>query len=110
MNNESNGDWLRQVRQALEDSAASMDAATLSKLNQARQRALGARHRSNYWLPLSALGATTTAGFAIILWWQTPPQAEPDIWEDFEIVASQADLDFYRELEFYQWLDGEDAG
>ena len=110
MTSESNDNWLHKVRQALDESAAGLDAATLSKLNQARQRALKARRRLRLLLPVGALGAATAAGLAMFLWWQQPPLPEPGIWEDFEIVASHADLDFYRELEFYQWLDGGDAG
>lgn len=108
---EQDDKWLQNIRRSLDESVEQLDAATLSRLNQARQHALRARTRPHLLLPVSALGAATAASLALFLWWQQPaPLAEPGLWEDFEIVAGQPDLDFYQNLEFYQWLDGEDAG
>ena len=113
--------WLRQIKQTLDESADNLDAATLSKLNQARQHALqqNQRYRSflltNTWLT-GALGSAATAALAFVVWsyWpvaMTPPQPEQLAFEDLDIVTAQADFEFYQELDFYDWLATEhDAG
>jgi len=60
MSDELNSPGLQRLRAALDDSAAGMDAATLSRLNRARQAALASRiSRRRYALPLGlALAAS----------------------------------------------------
>ncbi|MDX1605025.1 MAG: hypothetical protein R3202_02465 [Candidatus Competibacterales bacterium] len=99
-------DWLRPLRRELDASAERLDAATRSRLTRARHAALSERGRPRrHWLAGGAAGVAAAAALAAVLWLQPAP--EPDLIDDLEIVAGRADLEFYRELEFYAWLDGE---
>lgn len=112
-------DWTGQARAALEDSAQALDAATLSRLNQARQRALAERapqHRPLRWTRRLAIAASLVLGVALL--WPDPPSptsgnnaglpvAATLSPEDAELLA-EGELEMTDELEFYAWLDAQD--
>ncbi len=106
-----------QVKAALDDSTANMDAATLSKLNRARQHAIAeatSRPAVPTWLPAAAV----TASLVIVvgLWSGLPTDdaaidAMPAALLSDTLVLDDADIDLLQELEFYAWLiEQENAG
>ena len=126
----------RQARDAFEDSAAHLDAATLSRLNQSRQRALEAAGRrgpvTQRWLTWAPAGAIAAAALVAVLVLRAPsapdavvtnttpnPSAlttantSPDVALDpLTVVAAGDDLELAAEadLEFYAWVELETAG
>lgn len=110
-----------RARRAFDDSVEALDAATLSRLNRARQTALagdGVDRVASGWRPVAT--AAAVAALAVSLWLgQMPdePVAEGETVvavaaeeaEDLEIVLQEEDLDMLAELEFYDWVDSEEA-
>lgn len=113
--------WLDDVRARLDESARDLDAATLSRLNQARQAALAAaRPRAPWWRFAPWLvGATATAALALAvgLALTLPGSPEPVVAPvaagldaaDFDMLSAPDDLALYEDMEFYAWLDDEAA-
>lgn len=107
--------WLNSVRQELDAAARDLDAATLSRLNRARQAALcevGRKRRPLlFWMPglVAAMGLTLAIG----LWLrpgsetQVPELSDPA--QDFAMLANPDDLKMYDDLEFYAWLDSQQS-
>lgn len=106
----------KRARDLLDESVEHLDAATLSRLNQARQRALEAARRraspSWQWWGLPA-GGLAVAVLAVAVWWPRTAEIETpvSVMEDMEILVS-ADIEMLEDLEFFMWLDeaDEDAG
>jgi hypothetical protein len=104
----------------LRQSAEELDAATLSRLNQARQKALAELQRpaASPWISRWAtLGAGAAAAMLVIALWtgRAPvnelvspavvPLAEmTDAATDFELLLEQDDLEMIADLEFFAWL------
>jgi hypothetical protein len=107
-------------------SADQLDAATLSRLNQARQRALEELPGRHRYLPLRWLVPTTSlAGAALVAMLLLQPSApigvDPtaigsmainaeilnDESVDFELLMVEDDLEMIEELEFFVWLTTE---
>jgi hypothetical protein len=105
----SNDDFLKHSKKLLDDSVDSLDAATLSGLNQARQKALGSR-RSNVFSGNRAglaFASLAVAVLAILLWTATPDQPSAELaqqYEDIDILTADADLELLEDLEFVSWL------
>ena len=123
-NKQSNEDerFVQTAQELLRDSAEHLDAATLSQLNQARQKALaeldsGRKHgrsRFSQWVPAGAVAAT--AVLAAILWTgQIAPPTEDqdfiaqeiplDVATDIELLLAEESLEMIEDLEFFTWLD-----
>ena len=126
----------RQARDAFEDSAAHLDAVTLSRLNQSRQRALEAAGRgapvTQRWLTWAPAGALAAAALVAVLVLRAPsapdavvtntPQnpsaltttgTSPEAALDpLTVVAAGDDLELAAEadLDFYAWVELETAG
>jgi hypothetical protein len=104
----------------LRQSAEELDAATLSRLNQARQKALAELQRpaASPWISRWAtLGAGAAAAMLMIALWtgRAPvnelvspavvPLAEmTDAATDFELLLEEDDLEMIADLEFFAWL------
>ena len=103
---------LRKVTRQLDDSVENLDAETLSKLKQARSKALlhvkdtPGRRIQPIW------GGMATASVAVVvavLWLGgESPQMNTMGVGDLELLTSAESLELYEEYEFYQWLDDED--
>ena len=114
MNMPNDDKRLEQSAKALfDDSVERLDAATLSKLNQARQAAImevAAAGTSRLWLRwVPATGMATAALVAIIVLRgpaaiDVPLAADPTL-TDFEILMGEDALEMLEELEFYSWID-----
>ena len=112
MSNDDGSNFERRAKRAFDDSVAALDAATRSKLTQARYRALekqaSTRDRD---LRSALLPAGTVAATALVAWlvlWQQPPTS--DVQQaplgDLEILLGEEDLEMLdEELEFYGWLE-----
>lgn len=111
-----------EAARRLRESADGLDAATLSRLNRARQAALDeydARRRRPAWLPggwQPALGAAAVAALAVALWVGRDPaaptrpaahEARADPALDLEVVLADESLELLEDLEFYDWVGNE---
>jgi hypothetical protein len=113
-NPESRSALEERAQEVLQASAEQLDGRTRSRLTQARHAALDAiqqRQRSVWrWLaPVS--GATATAVIAAILMLgplkHRVDSGEVAAADELEIMTAEDSLDFYRDVEFYAWFDGE---
>ena len=111
----SEEDFLAEVRNTLDRSTESLDPETLRRLRAARFGAIemaGAGSMSWFrlhrWITAGGLTTITVLALGISLWLgspvQNPPLRQPD---DLEILTSQDQLDLYKDLDFYRWLDKE---
>ena len=108
-------DFIQQVRNELDEACDDLDAATCSRLNQARQQALEARQasRSRWLLPIGGLTTAAAIGILSVNLWTTQPAQHPtqqpkiDLVEDMELLSGTEELEFFENLEFYQWLEDE---
>jgi len=113
-------DLERRAKRAFDDSVGAIDAATRSRLTQARYRALQelAPGRRSGWLgwlrlpmrPLAPAGALAAVALAaLLLMWrgEPPPDARLDAAvADLDILLGDEDLEMLDEdLEFYAWLE-----
>jgi hypothetical protein len=100
--------FVEAVKHKLDAQADGLDERTLAKLRAARMCALDeAPERGWHWMP--ALGTATAMAMvlAVLLW---PSTSEvPGMLDDWEIVASQDDLEMIEEFEFYEWLEATEA-
>lgn len=101
---------LKSVTDALDDSVDQLDASTLSRLNQARQRALEEKRGaffSAFWLPATSFASITVVIFAGWLFFTAPTALDPLNDADF-IAASEAlnneNLELLEDMEFVSWL------
>ena len=110
--------WIGQTRALLDESAASLDAATLSRLNRARQTALARRRPLQRWYLPAGLVSACVLLLALFAWqgpWralpahlESPLTAKAAAGSDLELVSSDDGPEFYQDLEFYAWLDAQD--
>ena len=105
--------FLAGVKQALDENAHNMDELTVARLRAARRRALSAKPKRLFW-PLPA--AVATAVVAGVMVWQLSDPGMPGMMaeagtEDMELLMSEEGIEFYEDIEFYQWLAfNENAG
>ena len=106
----------RRAKEAFDRSAAELDAATRSRLTQARYRALeelpGARKRRAWQWSLVPAGAVAAAALVAVLVLQPNNPAndrglrEAGALADLDILLGDEDLEMYdEEIEFYAWLE-----
>ncbi|MBI3188807.1 MAG: DUF3619 family protein [Gammaproteobacteria bacterium] len=99
--------FLQKVRKQLDESADSLDAATLSRLNQARQRALTQRAPRNWnlWLPAAAMATVVAAligGNLLLQQPDTENHAQQFAFEDVELLTSDADIDLLLDMDMLE--------
>ena len=111
--NKDDSSFERRTKRAFDDSVAALDAATRSKLTQARYRALeeqtSARDRGfrSSLLPAGSVAATALVAF-LVVWQATPPAPVPQAAAlgDHEILLGEEDIQMLdEEIEFYGWLE-----
>lgn len=112
MNDQTQKQQIERLTQALDQSTQDLDAATLSKLTQARHAAVAAagRQQTRRW-PSMAMLAGSTATLALVAVLVTSqlaispaPQESGDAVTDFELLASSDELEMLEDLEFFEWL------
>ena len=104
----------QNTKRVFDESVAAIDAATRSRLTQARHRALEQLKspRRGWQWSLAPIGVGTLAAAALVVWFtigQTPPATE-DLQEtalsDLELLLAEEDLEMLdEELDFYGWLE-----
>jgi len=104
----------QRARKLFDDSVDELDAATLSKLNQARQQALAelgdtasAHGRWQRWMPAAGVAAALVVTIMVA---RGPASVDPmavpaDAATDFEILTGEDSLEMLEELEFYAWIE-----
>lgn len=94
-----------KTRELLDDHAERLDAATLSKLHQARNRAVERKRRFSVqpgWAGAGALVASLAVAVIYFDNQQLPPL--PAIYEDPLQQAAAEEMELMDDLEFYAWL------
>jgi hypothetical protein len=93
-------------------SVDSLDAATLSRLNRSRQRALAAAERPGRqwlrWAPATGIAAAAVVGALVLNGPAGFSVSEPLTTVDFEMLLEDDGLEMFEDLEFYSWLDQAD--
>jgi len=107
--------WTQQAKVLLDASAHDLDAATLSRLNRARQAALAQRRKTApRWFIPAGLASACALALAVAVWHGRAgaPRAQADVAalaanaDDADMVTD--DDDFYADMDFYAWLDAQD--
>ena len=113
MNDSMREPWLERSLALLDASLDTLDAATLSRLNQARQRALahGRRRQRRVWFGVGAVGASAALLLALGLGHRlqrtaAPPAAASGLSAASDgLLTGDDSVDLYEDLDFYAWLD-----
>ncbi len=107
------------IRQGLDEAVDTLDANTLSRIRQIRTQAVGKEKIKTEGLQLNWLfnkqglfvGGLATACvmvLAMMLLFNSPTSIQTIPEEDIELISSSDNLEFFEDLEFYEWLE-EDA-
>ena len=107
--------WVDRATALLDATADNLDAATLSRLNRARQAALTQQrpHAPRVWLLPAGLASACAMLLAVVVWQphhrsETQPSAAPVAVDDGD--SEETSTEFYQNLEFYAWLDAQNKG
>ena len=110
--------WIADARALLDQSAQSLDAATLSRLNTARHAALAqrqARPRWIGWLPAAGLACSCALLLSVSLWSThrlgdgAASGSHAAMTPSGEVEAGADDaIELYQDLDFYAWLDAQE--
>lgn len=108
MKNKTGIPW---VQDTLEQRVSALDAATRSRLNQQRHNILmdGGKqeHQGKSWLLPAGMLTVSLLTAVLVFSMRSSQTMAPSMLEDFELLASNDDLDLYNDMPFYQWLDTE---
>ncbi|MDN5863459.1 MAG: hypothetical protein L0H19_08415 [Salinisphaera sp.] len=112
MNDEQDREFAGFARTRLEHSVDEVDELTRARLAAMRARALeqAGGQPSRLWMAWVPAGAVALAAVAALSWLlatqsvATLPGDAP-----VSVLTAQEDLDFYRDLDFYLWLEARDA-
>ncbi|HUS23787.1 MAG TPA: hypothetical protein VM369_02480 [Candidatus Binatia bacterium] len=105
--------WFGRAGEALRESEQQLDAVTLMRLRAIRARALAearpvaARHAANWAVPLAAAAGLATWALLPRLMVAPGPVAGPAevaSVDALDLMTDEHGPDFYRDLEFYAWL------
>jgi hypothetical protein len=121
MTEEQHSEFERRAAALLKESVDSMDAATRSRLTQARHAALAGRAARPGWLDIRVLapgGAVAAAAvIALVLWGgmgRNPVDSGTGAFADLDLLADSDAYELSQEtdLEFIEWAAamGEEAG
>ena len=100
----------KQAKTLFDDSVERLDAATLSRLNQGRHKALAelghAEPRARWlrWAPAAGVAAAAVVAVVVM---RGPEVAEvgPVTASDFEMLLEEDGFEMFEDLEFYAVLD-----
>ena len=108
--------FTKAAKRSLDQAADSLGADTVTRLHSARKRAI-ATHRQrrkpwiNVWMPAGAVAAGLAVMVAAFMWFTVPNSLPPAGIEDLELLAAHESIEFYSNLDFYDWLATQsDAG
>ena len=116
MNTPPRDPWLERSLALLDQSAESLDAATLSRLNRARHAALAQPHR-RHWRVGLALAITGALVLALGVGHRRGSAPAPQLPAEhasvsaggaLDVLAADDDsLELTEDLDFYAWLDAQ---
>jgi len=114
----TNGDhdkaFVDEMRRMLDECESATDSRVRMRLRSGRLRALeAAEKRAPWYLRFPRLITAGTLATAVIigfsLWIMTERGSLPNGQvEDLEIITSHEQIDMYRDLDFYRWLENSD--
>jgi hypothetical protein len=111
MTHEDDSGMASSVTDALDQSIEHLDAATLSRLNQARHKALAVKQRHGSrlpWLSAGALAAIAISLLASRLLLTSPDTLNSDMpiasIDDAEFIAVSEDIELLENLDFVSWM------
>ena len=124
MNELDKDSWAGRARTLLDESAEGLDAATLSRLNRARQAALtqALPRAARRWFLPAGMASACVLLLAVVAWHSQVPSGAARLPElpftasassagsDIDLVSGDDSLELYQDLEFYAWLDAQDQG
>ena len=101
----------QQIKKSMDEVVDAIDVSTQVKLNQARHAALNQNNHKRLVPMLSLAGMALAVILLVTLVWLQAPidgvndQAEPLRLEDLDLLATEAEPEFYQDLEFLAWLE-----
>jgi len=109
---ESEQDFINKVRKDLDDGLEQLDPSIVKRLQKSRLQALERTERKPRWLfsipkliPVGGFAALILVAVTLSLWVSIRPKPFPaKAAEEIEILAIPANLEMYKDLEFFQWL------
>ena len=99
-----------QAKELFDDSVERLDAATLSRLNQGRHKALAELSHSGpsvpwlRWAPAAGVAAAAVVAVVVMRGPQVD-ELEPVTASDFEMLLEEDGFEMFEDLEFYAVLD-----
>lgn len=111
--------FLSAAKSTLDDKADQLDPQTRARLAQIRHQAIQAaadrtsgrrvQRTARWWVPAGGVAVAAAIVFAVILGPETAltPEQQPAsmaVLEDINILTDSEEIEFYRDLEFYEWL------
>ncbi|MCX5912459.1 MAG: DUF3619 family protein [Deltaproteobacteria bacterium] len=110
--------FVEKIRGFLDESAESLNPDMRLRLQEARFRALRAAEKRRAWffsfprwITVGGFATATVAILAFFFWFNAPSLEAPTKQvEDFEILTSKEQIDFYKDLDFFLWLDTKENG
>ena len=114
VNDEKDKAMIKKATSLLDGAAENLDEKTLASLRQARMKALDSAAQStgvNWMMPAGGFAAVATvAVLSVSIWTANPVEDElTNVFSDIDLLTSAESLEFYEELEFYAWIDEQDA-
>ena len=101
--------FAKEAKTLFDTSVEELDAASLSTLNQSRQRALAGVHAQPTpwlrWVPAAGMAAAALLAVMVILPDPANIQALPAAVTDMEILLGEDSIEMLEDLEFYTWID-----
>ncbi|HHJ81015.1 MAG TPA: hypothetical protein ENJ65_05230 [Candidatus Tenderia electrophaga] len=113
--------FIKQVRQQLDQQNEALDSETLSRLRQARAHAVetGDRKSGLKGFAGGAVAFASISVLAVAVWLAVPTSTTQDVpvlaevqataFDDLELLAATEALAFFEDIEFYYWLETQDA-
>lgn len=98
--------FLDDARAVLDDSVRDLDGATRSRLAQARNAALDRKRRTRRRLVTwgSPVGLAAAAALLAVLFIGREAPVDESYVADLDLLGSGETIEFYEDLEFYEWL------
>ncbi len=105
-----NEKFSKQAKEQFDDSVERLDAATLSRLNQGRHKALEELRDSRNparWLRWAPAAGVAAAAVVAVIVMRGPEVVEiaPVTASDFEMLLEEDGFEMFEDLEFYALLD-----
>ena len=97
--------FLDAIKSELDQSVYNIDAATVSRITQARYQAIEKKSKNiqfAVWLPAGAIASACVALVIYTLATTSTQIEQESILDEVELIS---ELDLFENLEFYEWLE-----